>query len=481
MRKDLDKTRCSSHEESVKHVMATVSSMSNPFNPDSPTELVNICSGAVADKETTTDLKEAYLKGDQKLEDFLQYRLLCEEPDLFSNIETMRLKTFKSMAKPKTVKTSSGSTVTVKNDCRFWVRLLVIAKNRDIDLEHVFTYSLRPYPRALATDSGGMIKTSKSKLLHVVEQEAGVPLIEQIPESNTTIVDGMALLQVLKPKDIPETFCQLAEILLKKLVAIAIFNKSGRVDFVMDRYPTVSTKNAERVSRATSGTYAFSILSEQQKVPKQWKKFMSMGSNKERLIDFLVEQWRKVDSSALESVDLFVTREDKCYRFHSAGNMEGVTVEEVPELECDHEEADTKMFVHAHHAAKSVDTVIIKSPDTDVFVIALASQQTIPAKLVFDTGTANNRRRIDISGIAAYFCPMWCQAIVGFHIFTDEHAKNTCFLYSTINFYITVGVLVLLLGCDSTSAFFGKGKVRAFKVARSNNEFCEAFAALGDD
>ena len=39
----------------------------------------------------------------------------------------------------------------------------------------------------------------------------------------------------------------------------------------------------------------------------------------------------------------------------------------------------------------------------------------------------------------------------------------------------------IVSGSDSTSAFFGKGKVRAFKVARSSVKFTEAFATLGDD
>lgn len=101
MRKDLDKTHCSSHEESVKQVVSTVSVMSNTFSPGSPTELVNVCSGAAADDDTTADKKNTYVRRDQKLEHFLFNWLLCEEPDtcIFSNIETMKLKTFKSVGK----------------------------------------------------------------------------------------------------------------------------------------------------------------------------------------------------------------------------------------------------------------------------------------------------------------------------------------------------------------------------------------------
>ena len=46
--------------------------------------------------------------------------------------------------------------------------------------------------------------------------------------------------------------------------------------------------------------------------------------------------------------------------------------------------------------------------------------QTIPARLIFDTGTANNRRRIDINEIARFFGPRWCRAMIGFYIFTGE-------------------------------------------------------------
>ena len=199
----------------------------------------------------------------------------------------------------------------------------------------------------------------------------------------------MALLQALKAKYLPQTFGDLAEIVLKKIISIAAFNNSQCVDFVTDRYSEVSTKNVERMSRATSATHVFSILGEQQKVPKQWKKFMQVGSNKERLTDFLMEQWRKVPSSSLRSVELFVSNEDKCFKIHSVSNV-GMVIEDIRELKCDHEEADTRMFVH---------------PDTDVFVIALATQPSIDAKLIF----------------ARYFVILWCKAGIGFHIFTGKH------------------------------------------------------------
>ena len=87
-------------------------------------------------------------------------------------------------------------------------------------------------------------------------KKLGCHLFNRSYQSNSaTIVDGMALLQMLKARNIPETFGQLADVILKNVIYIAVYNKSQRADFVTDRYPTVSTKNAERLHRAASGTY----------------------------------------------------------------------------------------------------------------------------------------------------------------------------------------------------------------------------------
>ena len=151
---------------------------------------------------------------------------------------------------------------------------------------------------------------------------------------------------------------------------------------------------------------------------------------------FSWEQWRKVSSSSLQSVELFVTNKDKCFKIHSVSDV-AVLVEEIQELKCDHEEADTRIFAHAQHAAEFVNTVVIKSPDTDVFVIAIASQLSINAQLIFDTGTGNNQRRIDISKVAACLGPLWCKGIVGFRIFTGKSAcmKKRLKVLSCVGFF----------------------------------------------
>ena len=95
-------------------------------------------------------------------------------------------------------------------------------------------------------------------------------------------------------------------------------------------------------------------------------------------------------------------------------------VEEVSQLASDHEEADTHMFLHAQHAAKASESenVVIKSCDTDVFIIALAYASTSSSRIIFQTGTGNNLRNIDISKVAEYYGDKCCKALIGFHFFT---------------------------------------------------------------
>ena len=73
------------------------------------------------------------------------------------------------------------------------------------------------------------------------------------------------------------------------------------------------------------------------------------------------------------------------------------------------------MFLHAQHAAASLHVFVIKSPDTDVFIMYH------PATLIFDAGTSNYRRRIDVGRLTEFIGPRWCKAMIGFHIFTGEN------------------------------------------------------------
>ena len=71
-----------------------------------------------------------------------------------------------------------------------------------------------------------------------------------------------------------------------------------------------------------------------------------------------------------DTCDLYGTSGEECWHFTSNGGA--VTRQLVSELRCNHEEADTRMLLHAAHAAHNgYSSVYLRSPDTDVAVIAV--------------------------------------------------------------------------------------------------------------
>ncbi|MES9883628.1 MAG: hypothetical protein ABW185_22465 [Sedimenticola sp.] len=125
----------------------------------------------------------------------------------------------------------------------------------------------------------------------------------------------------------------------------------------------------------------------------------------------------------------------------------------MPELDSTQEEADTRMLLHAKHAGDAGSTgIVIKSPDTDVLMLACHFQQSIPQNMYIHTGTKTRTRYIDIEAVSRKLGPAVCKALPGLHSFT---------------------------GCDTNGAFAGKGKQRAFDLVVTKPDMCEAMKSIG--
>ena len=122
------------------------------------------------------------------------------------------------------------------------------------------------------------------------------------------------------------------------------------------------------------------------------------------------------------------------------------------------------MVLHANHASSDSNLIVISSPDTNVFVICLAFQHIINSDIFFLTGVKNSRRTIDISAMAENIfvtlnlCEaskeMIMESLIGLHSFT---------------------------GCDTTSAFAGRGKVKPLTLILKDQDYAETFSLLGKE
>ena len=192
----------------------------------------------------------------------------------------------------------------------------------------------------------------------------------------------MAIIQAVTK--VPTTFGELASSILHTVLNVA--KTSKRIDFVCDSYPDLSIKNLERDKRASYGQVITKVTRPSQSCPRQWKKFLSVGENKAVLVDFLVQEWSKQDHlSKLSGKELFVSHGNHCHKIFV--EIEIVLSEEFPDLSSNQEEADTKIFLHPKNAAFNGHTsIVIKSSDTDVEVLACFFSEGYRSKLVYTLG-----------------------------------------------------------------------------------------------
>ena len=150
---------------------------------------------------------------------------------------------------------------------------------------------------------------------------------------------------------------------------------------------------------------------------------MSSGKNKESLMAFVSDYWSTYLSPQLSGLScLYVTSNTKCIRLTPGKSAsDPVIPENIPELESNHEEADTRLLLHVKHAAQTYDHLIVKTPDTDVFVICTAMQKKIGKDLYLLTGTGKKFRAINITSISDALGEDLCQCLPSFHAFTGEY------------------------------------------------------------
>ena len=184
-------------------------------------------------------------------------------------------------------------------------------------------------------------------------------------------------------------------------------------------------------------------VSSQAKLPGNWVDFLRDPSNKTELFSFLTSKVAK--SNFLPNKVVYVTSGESVI---SVGQTSSV------KADCSHEEADTRVVVHILHALEQgIKTIVVCTVDTDVIVILTgvffeltASKPLADIWVAFGTGKIF--RLYSINAICTYLGKERTQALPIFHALT---------------------------GCDTTSAFRGKGKKSAWQAWQAYDEVTETF------
>ena len=313
-----------------------------------------------------------------------------------------------------------------------------------MDMATVLSYPLTPVPFTLCHITGAMNKTNKSVLMVKLEGKGDSNKERSLVD--VYVIDAMFFLRTLP--ELPSTFGGIAKIILQTAWAFA-----KEVHIVCDTYPEgPSIKCFKREER---GNYqaAYQITGPSQRRPTDFHRALLLASFKTALLRFLKEEWRSMYVPVMEGHEVYFGLEQSCYVYNTKNGL--IQQREEDKLYSRHEEADTRVIYRVDFITKEspdYPTVVVRSCDTDVFVILLHHADTIGAKVDTGVSSKNTRRLINISQLATTLTPLICRALPAFHAFT---------------------------GCDFTASVMRKAKARPYELMVKNERFLSTFALLG--
>jgi len=372
-------------EADVKSLVAAFKDFENPFEVTEQSHDLLHClsSGIPASSGIAQDLLSCIKRGKQAAEDFMEQRLLSKQVDFHLPIKKLKLQTFQSMAVQKSVTSAQQKAVQVKAEWNFLGQLLLWSQEQNISFYKLFTFPLSPVPWSLVTANGStFVKTDKSQLLHLLEAESA-PQENALPDDCVFIVDGNAILHSFT-KHLPETFHDRAWSVFQCL------RNGNVVHFVTDSYHLGSIKAVERARRGDSLPYI--IGAPKTKVLRDFPSFLRNSTNKQQLLRFILSEWQTPKyAKHLQARLVYYTSEQDCTNLQSHDGI-NVMASPVKQLKSSQKEADTRIILHCVYASQKPSdhvTIVVRTPDVDVFLLLLAYCGKMPnSLLMFDTGTS---------------------------------------------------------------------------------------------
>jgi len=315
---------------------------------------------------------------------FCEKRLASNEEGFYEPLKKRRLKTFSEMLVKKTYK-AGDKQVILKADRNLFAKMILIGQTRKLDMRDVLSHRLGAIPWALATPAGTLRKTARCVLAKKLRKDQSP--VESIADNSACIIDRMALVKSVEGNNM--TFGDVSNTILNKALKEAHY--STRMDIVFDVYQQISIKNTDRVARGSQASISFSQIAREHRI-KQWRNFLCNSQNKTRLIEFLVSDWSSESQrKKLNGKDIYVTISEICK------HLTEEIVCELGDLKCTHEEADTRMILHAvHYSTTGSSAVVFVSEDTDVFVLCVSFSSQVPCPLYVKCGSKTRTQYFDV-------------------------------------------------------------------------------------
>lgn len=418
-------------QKQVINLTDTINRMGNPFLDDFQ-DLVNLENRNCLDESAVMDLNVLETTGKEQYNHFVKTVFEDRSHSIHEPIKKNSLAVFK---KKHRITSQQGKKVKIlQNNVALFGQLYVATQSRDGDLDEFFAHEIQSFPPSLSDFGKLHLPSKKSDLL---EQLCRTDETEHPPAFDCKVLDGAVTAHSL-PTSAVSTFNEYADKVFLPYLERQL-QTSSRIDVVWDKYVSDSLKECTREKRGKGNRRK---VSGGAKIPGKWADFLRDPLNKTELFAFL--------SSKIEThcwplgKSIHVTKGNAVVSLGTSNPMQY----------CNHEEADTRIVIHVMHSLNfGAQTVQVRTIDTDVIVILVGVFHDILAKYpIADIwvafGMGKKYRMYHINSICEHLGEERSRALPIFHAFT---------------------------GCDTTSAFRGKGKKSAWQTWSIDKDITDTF------
>ena len=395
----------------------------DPFGKNKPK---CFSTGEAIDNDIVSDVISAPKIGNDDYKRFVDERLLKKSKSFFATISKNNLKFVKRKIKKK----PKEKTVMQEDRIAFGY---IIAKS--IDPITAFKYPITTYPLAIADPDGTLRASSKSLLRNFLIDECCAE-IRKAPENSEWLIDGMAAIRSVSPR---KTYKEWIKALVSFMHPPTVV-KPVRFAMINDVYLSESTKGCTRSKRGETGALV-KVEGLEQHMPQgnNWNKFLCNGENKTSLIKLIGSSIDHDEIKDLVYIPLIFTKEEQTYELR----------DKIVELNSsNHEEADTRLITHALH---SPHDIVIVCEDSDVLILMVWAYSKFNVEREWLMKYQNGKYAC-IKTIVEYLGDEVSQCLPQIHAIT---------------------------GCDQTSAFFRRGKVKILKKIMDNSDQLSLIKNIG--
>ena len=402
----------------VKSLVSTMEDLGNPFLEETQ-DLVVLHSKVIAEVPGVSRMREIEVVGRKQFEAFITERLVERKKPLSEPIKRNKLCFFQCSSKKVSKATQQLSSM--KRDCSLFSRLYISCQTRDGDIDELFKHENQGCPPSLSDQGHLCLPKKKSELADCLKMHT-TPLTEMPGDFDVTIIDGAVVVNMVKPGIDERTFSEYATGSFIPYTK-AQLRHVRRLDVIWDEYVENSLKATTRCKR---GSGVRQRVEADNRLPRKWQDFLRVDENKRELFKFLAEcvvastdAQKQVISTYGEQVLCSIPRE-------SISSL----------APCKHEEADTRMLLHAADAVQSGhNKILLRTVDTDVLVLAVACVQKIQLRQDSDDacielwvafGAGTHLRYIAAHEISRSLNPEVSIALPVFHAFTGCNTKRLC-------------------------------------------------------